>query len=412
MTFPTVAATNQGNDTVNGTSHTINLPASISSGDLLIVAVSMDGNTSLTWPAGWTALSGPTNSGGDGTLEARYRIADGSEGATITITTAASEAQSHISWRITGWHGTTPPEAGTPATANNSSPDPPSVAPSWGSEDNLYIAVMGWGVSTSNISAYPTNYSISQMTDAASNVGIAAIAIAGRELAASSDNPGTATIGSNSTWAANTLVVRPAAGGTTYNQSASGAITPAAALTKQTSHLLTGVITPAGVLLKQASHFLTGAITPAGTLIKQAQKVLEGTLAPAGSLSKQASKVLSGGITPAAALDAVRTILASLSGALSFSGSLNKQTGKALAGSLTPTGALSKLTSRALTGVVGFAGALTKQTSKILTGAVSFAGTLAGEIISTVLHYVSVTLFMPQGEATLQLPPEEADVEG
>lgn len=212
MAFASVAATNQGNDTVNSTSHTVNLPSGIASGHLLIVAISMDGNTTLTWPAGWTTLSGPTNSGGDGTLEVRYRVADGTEGSSISITTAASEACSYITWRITGWHGTSAPEAGTPGTGSTANPDPPSVTASWGSDDNLFLVILGWGASNLNISGYPSNYSDNQITDAANNGGIGGIAAATRNLASDTDNPGTFTLGAT-TWVANTIVIRPAAAG-------------------------------------------------------------------------------------------------------------------------------------------------------------------------------------------------------
>lgn len=212
MAFPTIAATSQGNDAVNTTNHTVNLPTGIASGHLLLIFMGMDGNTSITWPAGWSILATDTNAGGDGTLSVAYRIADGSEGSSISVTTAASEAGSYICWRVTGWHGTTPPEAGTPATGTSTTPDPPSVTASWGSADNLFIAVTVWGSSSTNISGYPTNYSVSQMTDGASNSNIGAIALAGRELAAASDDPGTFSIISTA-WVANTIVVRPAAGG-------------------------------------------------------------------------------------------------------------------------------------------------------------------------------------------------------
>ncbi len=213
MSFPTIAATNLGNEGSNSTSHVLNLPSGIASGHLLIMALAMDGNAVLTWPAGWSVLSTSTNSGGDGTLEVRYRIADGSEGASITVTTDASERGSYITWRITNWHGTTPPEAGTPV-AGTTNPNAPNVTASWGSADNLFIWVCGWGNSTQDISAYPSDYTVSQMTDSGSAAGLAGIAMAARELASASDNPGAATLGSTLS-VANTLVVRPSAGGHT-----------------------------------------------------------------------------------------------------------------------------------------------------------------------------------------------------
>lgn len=218
MAFPVVAATSQGNDTANTTNHTVNLPAGIVSGNLIVIAIAMDGNTSLTWPAGWTVRSTATNSGGDGTLEVRSRIADGTEGASITITTAASEAASYICWRITGHDSATAPEAGTPATGSDAAPNAPSLTASWGSADNLFIWVAGWGLSSTALTAYPSNYTISQMQDAANNSNIGGIAIAGRELAAATDDPAAGTLAGISTWVSNVLVVKPAGAAATKIQ--------------------------------------------------------------------------------------------------------------------------------------------------------------------------------------------------
>lgn len=210
MTTPVVATIASGNDTGNATSHTVNLPSGTVSGNLMITQVSMDGNTTLTWPAGWTVLAPATSSGGDGTQEVRYRFADGGEGASMIVTTAGSEAGSWISYRITLAHASTPPEAGITTTGSSGSPNPPSVTASWGAEDNLFIATYGWGVGNQGHTSFPTGYTGSQTVATFSNTNVAASAMATKAATAATDDPGNATI-STSTWVANTLVVRPAA---------------------------------------------------------------------------------------------------------------------------------------------------------------------------------------------------------
>lgn len=212
-----------------------------------------------------------------------------------------------------------------------------------------------------------------------------------------------------------------AAGGTGYTQSVTGVVTPTGAVIKQTSRALTAGIAPAGALVKLTSRDLTGAVATAGTLVNQAQKVLAGTVASAGALTKQTSRALTGAVGFAGALTAVRTILLSLAGAVGLAGGLSRQTNRELTGTVTPGGTVTRLTSRALTAVLSFSGGLAKQTARALTGAVGFAGAIASEIVSTAIHYVSVTLFMPQGAgelefppgaATLELPPGDAEAEG
>lgn len=201
MAFPSIATTNQNNTSAT-TNHVVNLPASIAAGDLLLIF----GHVGLapTYPAGWTEISSVVV--GSRTFSIAYRIADGSEGASVTVTTASNAACRWITERITSWHGTTPPEVGTAATGTSTTPDPPAVTPSWGSADNLFIAssAKAGGVGPTG---FPTNYGTSQLDQFDSN---ADIAVAARQLTASTDNPGTFTYAASSAWGAQTVVIRPA----------------------------------------------------------------------------------------------------------------------------------------------------------------------------------------------------------
>ncbi|MEF3692027.1 MAG: hypothetical protein V3574_03165, partial [Candidatus Moraniibacteriota bacterium] len=206
--FPSIAATNSGNSGGNVTSHTVNLPSGISSGNLLIVSFSNDGSDTVTWPSGWTGLFSTAN-GTANRLSAAYRIADGSEGTTITVTTSGSQGSAHTSYRITGHYSGAAPAVGTAATGSSVNPDSPSLTPSWGAEDTLWLSVYGWDSNASN-SSYPTNYSLGQVTNLYNQtVHGAGIASAGYNLNASSQDPGTATLSATETWVANTLAIRP-----------------------------------------------------------------------------------------------------------------------------------------------------------------------------------------------------------
>lgn len=226
-------------------------------------------------------------------------------------------------------------------------------------------------------------------------------------------------------------------GGTQFNQSVSGGITPTGALLKQTSKAFAGSVTPSGVLIKQASKILTGSITPTGalikqtskiltggitpsgtlaaakmavatltgsitptgTLIKQTNKTLAGSITPAGSLTKQTSKILSGGITPSGTLTSIRTFLISLTGSLAMTGDLLKQTGKALAGSIAPAGTITKQTSKTFGGSITPTGTLTSIRAYLisLAGSLTMAGTLLKQTQKTLAGNVT-----PTGELTKQ----------
>ena len=85
-------------DAVGGTNMVVNLPAVYAAGDLVVVAIKLSANNTPGTPAGWTALQlGAQGSQGNGTYA---RIMDGTEGATLTITSAASATFAAIAVRV------------------------------------------------------------------------------------------------------------------------------------------------------------------------------------------------------------------------------------------------------------------------------------------------------------------------
>lgn len=216
MAFPTVASvtvTASGNSA--GTSSALTGPAAVDAGDLLIAIVGRRSADTWTPPTGFTEIydAGAGGTGIGGAIA--YKIADGSEdGATFTFTSSGGGniRKGGFVIRITGWHGTTPPEAtGTAATSGD--PNPPSETASWGgAEDNLFIAV-GWG-DQGAITAYPTNYGSNNNFSGETGANKWGVAMATRDLAADTDDPGVFNWTTNPTSCfAATVVVRPAAAG-------------------------------------------------------------------------------------------------------------------------------------------------------------------------------------------------------
>lgn len=205
MTFPSVDATNSGIDNTSSTSHNISLPASIAAGDLLIIFITSSAATSVASATGWTSLYSTSLN-----LSIRgyclYKIADGSEGSSVTVSFTVTCSVAWTSYRISGYASA--PEVGTSATGTSTTPDPPSLTPSWGSDDTLWIAAAHCNNVTADLTA-PTNYgSIVQ----AVNGGGKSAGTAQRNLAAASDDPGTFANASNNDWVANVVAVRPSSG--------------------------------------------------------------------------------------------------------------------------------------------------------------------------------------------------------
>jgi hypothetical protein len=364
MAFPT-ATVSQGIAQTGSASGDRNVTVpTCAAGDLLIAVVSADGtpNFSGTLTTNMTSLVAKTNSGTALTSQCFYRICDGSETSPWVLNLSASETATvaFILIPASTWHGTTPPEGVAYVVATTATPNPPTVTASWGSDDNLFIAVDTYDLGTISVTNYPTNYSDDQTNYRGNNTAGVGIGIATRSLAAASDDPGTFTNSASDQTLATTIVVRPAASGTLY--------TPAT---------MNGGLTFSGSLAKQGRKPLTGGLTFSGAFSKRLNKALAGSLSFGGSLVKLTKKDFTGGLTFSGVLGASRVILKALTGGLSFVGSLSKRTNKPLAGGVTPSGVLSKRTNKALAGGLSFVGAFSKRTNKVLAGGLTFAGNLA-----------------------------------
>lgn len=197
------------------TSMAVSLPATVNAGDRLIAVVEV--RNAVTWntiPTGWSQLKQQAGGGSVGQLTVFEKIADGTEGGT-KATWVASTGTSAI-WqiiRVTGAHASSASEvASTSGDASNA--NPPAESPSWGADDNLWVAIAGNAATgeTTGFTAAPTNYTGLQSNGASSGGASVNVATATRQLNASSEDPGTFTPNSNRFWTAATLAVRPAGG--------------------------------------------------------------------------------------------------------------------------------------------------------------------------------------------------------
>lgn len=170
------------------------------------------GNATHTYPAGWTKINqwvgaNPHGNGGRVQLSAAYRFADGSEGASINVSKSTGSASSYLIYKITGANPLSAPEVGGFNSAENATPNPPNVTPSWGLANQLFIPFFGHeggGV----VSSGPTNYTDLEYSNGGGDES--GIFVARRQLAAASDDPGTFSLSGARRWVAQTAVIRPA----------------------------------------------------------------------------------------------------------------------------------------------------------------------------------------------------------
>lgn len=194
----------------------INLPASIAAGDLLIAYFRIGSATALTDWTGWTQAVVGGSDAADDFSWIYYKVAAGTEGTTAAGPNFASSVKGGmIVWRITG--AQLPSERmfdiSTVATGTGANPDPGSVTPGGGTDDYLFIEIAGLDGETQTFTA-STNYSNIQNANsgtggaAASNVRIGG-ATRGITATSAAENPGTMTAAAPSTgWEAWTLCIK------------------------------------------------------------------------------------------------------------------------------------------------------------------------------------------------------------
>lgn len=200
------------------TTHNINLPATIESGDLILIIGASDNVTAITKPTEVTNEFMNSNVSGQFRNLVWGFVADGTEDSTtITADTGVTaEYSSFISLAIQGWEGTigTAVEVSTGSAATSTTPDPDSLTPTWGAKDTMWIAVGAGDRGNIVFSVYPTNYTGNNIEiDPGAGSGRQTVAIGTRELNATSDDPGTFTMDASWPNSGITIAIEPAAGG-------------------------------------------------------------------------------------------------------------------------------------------------------------------------------------------------------
>lgn len=216
MAFPSVVNTNESATTGANTAHTINLPASIVAGNLLLIILAK-GSVAATVNAvaGWGELVDENSARGFAIL---YRLANGSEGSTLGLTLSGSTKSASIAYQISGASdpATRAPELSTVATGTSTSPNPTAVAVTGGPKDALIIATFNQTNEAADDDAWctsaPANYTgLLQKTagTAGTNVGVE-LATAHRQVNTSSEDPGAFTSTLNLAWRAYAISIHPA----------------------------------------------------------------------------------------------------------------------------------------------------------------------------------------------------------
>jgi hypothetical protein len=196
---------------------TATMPNGVTAGDLLIAAISTDGNTSAAAGGGegWTNITDAAN-GSDVRLNILAKVAAGGDALNLTLG-AAVDSATHV-MRIVD-HGVssvaTDVEVGTAATGTSTAPNPPSVTPAANAK-NLFIAVAASDDDDDSTAFAPTNYTGEGQGQSAATATACLIQVAYRYVTTgSAEDPGAFTLAASEQWVTQSLCVPPAASSAT-----------------------------------------------------------------------------------------------------------------------------------------------------------------------------------------------------
>lgn len=218
--FPATAGSNTSVNNSAQTSHTVNLPASIIAGDLLVIGIAaarrnasnvrVDGT--FTAPGGWTELFQATNpsNNDDVRLGVYYRIASGAEGGTVSVPTANNTRTASVSLRITGAEGSV---SSAHAAANSqTSSNAPNLAPSWGAAKTLWLFFDAFSphATPASGSAGPAGFGTTVASATTlTNASGCAIRVAWKEDQVAALDPAAFALGVTADWVAATIAIKP-----------------------------------------------------------------------------------------------------------------------------------------------------------------------------------------------------------
>lgn len=155
---PMVVTTQSGSGN-NVNSRNITLPTSVSVGNLLVLFVTLGAGSArtLTQPSGWSTLYDVSGPAGIRRVTCFYKIADGSEGSTVTVNASGNCEWAWNVYNISG-HNAGNIVASSAATGFGTSPHPNSVTAAWGN-DTLYLALSSQQPAQASAGTLPSGYS-------------------------------------------------------------------------------------------------------------------------------------------------------------------------------------------------------------------------------------------------------------
>lgn len=208
--YPTVLQVDSQSFPTAATSHNVNMFATVNAGDGLLAQVASDGsstNSAVATPSGWTLVGTSYSVNSSHRISVFWKSAAGTEGGTTVdfATTGTEELNIHLS-RYQAGTFTGTPEVSFGSAVSTQNPDPPSLSPSWGSDDNAWVAGASYGVNRGT-----TVYPYSSNNQSTQTSTLLTLMTCTHNETTGTLNPGTFTIsGLAATAIPHTIAIRPA----------------------------------------------------------------------------------------------------------------------------------------------------------------------------------------------------------
>ena len=189
----------------SGTTPSITLPSGISSGDVIVIFVGVDG----TPTASITGFSQDIAAVGGWAASATYYVfsktADGTEGSSVTLSISASEVVCASAWVITNANDVAFSAVATNAGSVN--PDSPSLTSGFGAVPTFWISSFATDNGTPTITAYPSGYENGQSLSGGANFGSPRLGVSSTVASVATEDPPAYTISEAHNWVAVTVAI-------------------------------------------------------------------------------------------------------------------------------------------------------------------------------------------------------------
>ena len=192
------------NTTTSGSTPSCSLPSGISSGDIIVVFVGVDGSPTASI-SGFTQQIAESAWAASASYFIFSKVADGTEGSSVTLTLNASEAVCVSIWVISNVTQIAFSSAATNAGSVN--PDSPSLTSGFGGISTFWISSFATDNGTPTISSFPSGYLNGQSLSFSNDFGSTRLGVSGKIARVPTEDPPQYTISESHNWCAVTVAI-------------------------------------------------------------------------------------------------------------------------------------------------------------------------------------------------------------